>query len=122
MLFLYFLFAIPAGIVIDPIGPPVDLPTVIHSVSLPGAGRDDAIVIVVQRDGGMFLGAQQLSKDELTRKISDRIHHGAAARAFIQADARCRYLAVKGVLESARAAGIEKVAFLTWPRGRSGLM
>jgi biopolymer transport protein ExbD len=122
MLFLYFLFAIPAAIVIDPIGPSVDLPVVIHSVSLPGAGRDDAIVIAVQRDGSIFLGTQRLSKDELTHKISERIHQGALARVFIQADARCKYLAVKGVLESVRAAGIEKVAFLTSPRGRSGLL
>jgi biopolymer transport protein ExbD len=122
MLFLYFLFAIPAGMVSHDLGPFVDMPKVVHSVSLPVAGRDDAIVIVVQRDGGVFLGEQQLSKDELTRKISERIHQGAPARVFIQADARCKYLAVKGVLESVRAAGIEKVAFLTSPRGRSGLL
>ena len=113
MLFLYFLFAIPAGMPVHPKGWLVDRPPAIHSISLPGAGRDDAIVIAVQRDGSIYLETQRLTREELTRKISERIHQGAPMPVFIQADARCRYFAVEQVLNAVRAARVEKIAFLT---------
>jgi len=122
MLFLYFLFAIPFGMVPRDLGPFVDMPKANHSISLPGARRDDALIITVLFDGHVSFSAQHLTLDELTIKLKERIKAHAPRTAYIQADARCKYAAVKGVLESIRAAGIEKVAFLTASRGKSSLL
>ena len=54
MLFLYFLFAIPFGMVPRDLGPFVDMPKANHSISLPGARRDDALIITVLFDA-LFL-------------------------------------------------------------------
>src|SRR4030081_2873720 len=37
------------------------------------ADRDDAIVVAISRDGGIYLGNNKLRKEELTDQIKDRI-------------------------------------------------
>jgi biopolymer transport protein ExbD len=116
MLFFFIMLALPYSILVHPKNVYVDLPKAAHSVSLPGAGREDALVISVFRDGQFFFETQRVSLDELAIKLRQRIKDHAPRTAYINADARCKYLAVQGVLESVRAAGIEKVAFLTGRR------
>lgn len=90
-----------------------DLPHVSHAVSMPGANREDAMVIAVMRDGAVYLGSDKVHPDQLPSKILDRLRdHSVDPRVYIRADGRVFYSNVKEVLDEVRSAGIEKVAFL----------
>ena len=48
-----------------------DLPKAVHSVSMPKANREDAIIIAIQRDGTTWLGYDRVSPDELQTRIRE---------------------------------------------------
>jgi len=90
-----------------------DLPHVSHAVPMPGALREDAMLVAVMRDGSVYFGSERVLPAELTSKILDRLGDGGVERkVYIRADGRAWYGTVKDVLEGVRGAGIEKVGFL----------
>ena len=91
----------------------VDLPMSDHPTLMPGANREDAVVVHVTRDGRIFLRNERISLEELPDKIRKLVLHGAERKVYIEADIRSRYGSVNDVLERARAAGIENVSFVT---------
>jgi biopolymer transport protein ExbD/biopolymer transport protein TolR len=94
-------------------GFPGDLPHVRHAVAMPGANREDAMVISVMRDGVVYFGVDRVSPEQLRSKILDRLQeHTVEPRVYIRADGHVRYRTVKEVLDGVRSAGIERVAFL----------
>jgi biopolymer transport protein TolR len=86
-----------------------------HFRRLPGALREDALRVVVTRDGRFYLGNQGIGPEELPAWIRNGINGGAENRVYIVADARVKYGDVKMVLDQIRAAGMENVSFLTLP-------
>ena len=95
------------------VGVSVDLPKVRRPVSIPGALREDAMLVAVMRDGRVFFGNEQILPDFLAEKIRDRLKdRGVERRVYIKADMRARYAAVKSVLDGVHSAGIFEVAFL----------
>jgi biopolymer transport protein TolR len=90
----------------------VDLVVVRHATRMPGARREDAMHINIQRDGGVFFGYQGVSPNGLPALIRDGIRNGAEKRVYISADARAKYRAVEEVLNEVRLAGVENVCFL----------
>jgi len=96
---------------------PADLPKVAHPVSLPGADREDAMIVAVTRDGRIYIGTDQVTPAQLPVKIADRLKDQDVERkVYIVADMRARWGAVKAVVDGARTAGIMRVAFLTYQR------
>lgn len=93
-------------------GPSADLPKVRHPISMRGAHREDAIIIVVQMDGKIYSQHTQLDPSELAQIIRLQLASGAEKKVYIRGDARARYRDVREVLDGVRAAGIENVAFL----------
>jgi len=93
-----------------------DNPKVDHPVPMRGANREDAIIVAVQRNGTVWLGYERVSVDELTSKIGNAVNRGAEKKVYINADRRAKYSQVREVLGAISAAGIEKVAFLVYPR------
>jgi biopolymer transport protein ExbD len=91
----------------------VDLPRASQSIPLPGARRDDALLVNVTRDGGIYFHYTRIAPEELTHKIRDGMIAGAERQVYISADARAKYKDVKQVLELVRAAGVENVSFFT---------
>lgn len=92
----------------------VDLPKVLHPVSMPNADSEDAMVVSVTRDGKVYFGADWVNCADLSRKITDRLKDRSAERkVYIKADTRARWGHVKQVLGAVHAAGILRVAFLT---------
>lgn len=95
----------------------VDLPKVLHPVSMPGANREDAIIISITRDGKVYFGAEQVNATDLPQRIADRLKDQSVERkAYIKADMRARWGGVKPVLDAVHTAGILRVAFLTYQR------
>lgn len=94
----------------------VDLFKARHSINMPAADHEDALIVSVMRDGKTYFGSEAVrSADRLRQKLQDRIRTSSEKRVYIKADARAKYRAVNWVLGQIRRAGIEKVSFLTQP-------
>lgn len=96
----------------------VDLPKVLHPVSMPRVDREDAIKVVITRDGKVFFRFEQvMSSADLQRLIKDCLKDPDVERkVYITADARARWGTVARVLEGVHQAGILRVAFLVHQR------
>jgi len=111
-LVLLFMFMVAASDRPDLPSNGTDLPKVTHSVGMPGANRDDAMVVAVQRDGRVWLGYHELSLDQLPTSIREAVSHGSERKMYIRADRRAKYGTVAEVLDGVRSAGVENIAFL----------
>lgn len=120
MLALVALFLLPFAQVIDlpggALGIAVDLARASHAAAMPGAYRDDALLVAVERDGRVWFNTDQVTPDQLPAKLRERVSRGAERRVYIRADRRCKYGKVVQVLDSVRSAGIEDIAFLVEER------
>ena len=91
-----------------------DPPRAKNTVSLQRADREDAMIVAVVRDGKVYFNSEAMwAYDQLRTRLQDSVRQGAEKRLYIEADRRVRYEAVVQVLDQARKAGIENVAFLT---------
>jgi len=90
-----------------------DLVGVAHPVPMPAANREDAITVVIQRDGAVWLGDKRVpSLEELRTGIRDAVAHGAERKVYVRADMRARYGGVREVLGTVRSAGVENIGFI----------
>jgi len=91
----------------------VDVPKVLHPVSMPGAGREDAMKVTITRDGKVYFGVEQVRSSDLWQKISDRMKDPEVEwKVYIVADMRARWGSIQPVLDGVHAAGIRRIAFL----------
>jgi len=92
---------------------PVDLPTVKHSVPMPGAHREGATIVTVTRDGNVFVGNTQVQLADLPSQIAKSLAQGGERKGYLKADARAKYGDVKAVIECIKGAGIENIGLIT---------
>jgi biopolymer transport protein ExbD len=92
---------------------PIDLACSAHSRPMPWAMRDDALRLVIARDGKVYFGNEHVTLDELPTEIRNRLQDGAEKRVYRLADARAHYSEVKPVLDEVRLAGVEDVSLMT---------
>jgi biopolymer transport protein ExbD len=91
----------------------VDVPKVLHPVSIIGAAREDAMKVTTTRDGKVYFGVEQARSSNLSQKISDRVKDPEVEwKVYIVADMRARWGSIKPVLDGVHAAGIRRIAFL----------
>ncbi len=92
----------------------VDLPHAKHAVAMPGALREDVMLVNVTRDGKVYFASDQIaSVNDLSEKIRNRLKdHSVERKVYINADMRARWGGVKQVLAAVHSAGILRVAFL----------
>jgi biopolymer transport protein TolR len=100
-------------------GVSVDMAKVNNPVPMPDADKEDALLIVIMRDGQIFFGTDRVKADELTNKVKDRLADKVDKRIFIRADMRAKYGAVVDVVDNVRAAGVDDVGLLTEQRHES---
>ena len=79
-------------------GQSVDMAKVNNPVPMPDADKEDALLIVVMRDGRIFFGTDRINADDLTNKVKDRLADKVDKRVFIRADSRAKYGAVVDVV------------------------
>ncbi len=94
-------------------GQSVDMAKVNNPTPMPDADKDDALLVVVMRDGQIFFGTDRIKADELTNKVKDRLANKPDKRIFIRADSRAKYGYVVDVVDNVRAAGVDDVGLLT---------
>jgi len=98
----------------------VHVPTAAHAVLMPEAEQEGAMVISIARDGRIYIGPDRVWGSELPQTIRDRVSRVAEPKVYLVVDRRARYGAVLGVLEVLPSCGVERVAFVTDPRGKLG--
>ncbi len=94
-------------------GQSVDMAKVNNPTPMPDADKEDALLVVVMRDGQIFFGTDRIKMDELTNKVKDRLANKVDKRIFIRADLRAKYGYVVDVVDNVRAAGVDDVGLLT---------
>jgi biopolymer transport protein ExbD len=109
MLFILVLFMLPAFL-----PPPhmhqVDLALTDHPKAMPGALKEDALQVMVTRDGSVYLNDSRVKKGDLASLLQQGVKEGSEKRVYVRADARAKYGEVKAVLDQIRLAGIENVS------------
>ena len=91
----------------------VDMAKVENTTNMPDADKEDAIVVAVTRDGGVFLGQNKTSLDQLGVQVREKLADKPGKTIFIRADARAQYLAVENAIDAVRTAGVDDVGLLT---------
>ena len=94
----------------------IDMAKVDNATAMPDADKDDAIVVAVTRDGGVFLGQNKTSVSELGSQVSAALENKPGKTIFIRADARAQYRAVEDAIDAVRTAGVDDVGLLTQKR------
>jgi biopolymer transport protein TolR len=91
---------------------PVDLAVASHAVPMPDAQKEDAITVMIARDGTVYFRNYRTTFDDLPRAIEEAVRDGSERKVYAKADARARYSDVKATIGAIRLAGIREVAFL----------
>jgi biopolymer transport protein TolR len=94
-------------------GQSVDMAKVNNPVPMPDADKDDALLVVVMKDGRIYFGTDRVTLDQLTDKVKDRLANKTDKTVFIRADMRAKYGSVVDVVDNVRSAGVDDVGLLT---------
>lgn len=90
----------------------VDMAKVSNPTNMPDADKEDAIVVAVTRDGGVFLGQNKVATSELGNKVREKLADKPGKTIFIRADARAQFRAVEDAIDAVRSAGVDDVGLL----------
>jgi biopolymer transport protein TolR len=99
----------------------VDMAKVENPTPMPDADKEDAIVVAITRDGGVFLGQNKIATSELGTKVRDRLADTPGKTIYIRADARAQFRAVEDAIDAVRTAGVDEVGLLTNKKDAGGL-
>jgi len=96
-------------------GTQVDLVKTKAAITMQAADKEDAILIAVTRNGGVFLspGNLKISPDQLPEKVKDLLTNKPDKMVYIKSDARARYGLVEDVIDNVRAAGVDQIGLIT---------
>ncbi len=91
----------------------VDMAPVSNPEQMPDADKEDALLVSITRDGKVYFGSEQISVDNLTTKVKDRLANKPDKRVYVKADMRSRFGSVVTVVDAVRAAGVDDLGLLT---------
>ena len=91
----------------------IDMAKVENAIPMPDADKDDAIVVAITRDGGIFLGQNKVALSELGGQVTTKLADTPGKTIFVRADARAQYRAVEDAIDAVRTAGVDQVGLLT---------
>jgi biopolymer transport protein ExbD/biopolymer transport protein TolR len=92
----------------------VDLAKTKNPIAMEDADKEDAILVAVEKDGGIYFDTEKISSPaELTTKVQDRLGSRTDKKIYIKADGRAHYGIVVQVVDDVRAAGVDQVGLLT---------
>ena len=94
-------------------GMTVDMARVTNPEDMPNADKDDAVIVAVTRDGGIFLGTTKTDLGGIASLVSDQIANRLDKTVFIRSDSRAKYGDVVKLVDEIRSAGVDNVGLLT---------
>lgn len=83
---------------------------------MPGAIREDALLITVTCDGNVLYGTHQVQSGELPPAIQDAIRRGSERKVYLKVDARAEYGDAVVVIDQVHQGGIENIGIITEQR------
>jgi biopolymer transport protein ExbD len=75
--------------------------------------REDAILVTITRDGGVYLRRREVGSQGLPQAIGLAIEKGSERRIYLMVDARTHYGDVKPVIDQIHRSGISDVVLIT---------
>jgi biopolymer transport protein ExbD/biopolymer transport protein TolR len=90
----------------------IDMASVTNPTAMPDADKDDAIVVAITRDGGVFLGQNKVATSELGEQVREKLSDQPGKTIFIRADSRAQFRAVEDAIDAVRTAGVDDVGLL----------
>ena len=94
-------------------GVSVDKAKTINPIAMQDADKDDAVLLSVTKDGGVFLGNKRIPLPEIPGKVKDLLTNQIKKTCYISADRRAMYGKVAEVVDALRAAGVDDVGLIT---------
>ena len=97
-------------------GVSVDLVKTKNPITMQAADKEDAILVSVTRNGGVFLSPGNLKlsgPDQLPERVRDLLTNRVDKTVYIKADARARYQVVEDVVDNLRAGGASELGLIT---------
>lgn len=94
----------------------VDLALASSAIAEPKAVRENAMMVMITRDGSVYFRNTKISLDDLPGQIRGALRGSAEKRVYLKVDARARYGDVKVVEDRIDEAGIRDVTFLVEKR------
>ena len=101
-------------------GANVELARARNPIVMPDAEKEDAIVVAITRDGGVFLGQNRVALAELGGLVRDKLSDKPGKTIYVRADARAQFRAVEDAIDAVRTAGVDDVGLLTQKREGPG--
>ena len=94
-------------------GVSVELAKTNNPIDMQEADQDDAVLVAVTRDGKFFLGKERIELDELPILIRDMLADRLDKTIYVKSDFRAKYGDVVAVVDTVRAAGVDRIGLLT---------
>ncbi len=94
----------------------INLAQVENPTNMPDADKEDAIVVAVTRDGGIYLGQNKVDPAQLGSLVRDKLEDKTDKMIYVRADERAQYKVVEDAIDDVRTAGVEEVGLLTQRR------
>jgi biopolymer transport protein TolR len=94
----------------------ITLAQVENPQAMPDADKEDAIVVAVTRDGGIYLGQNKVDPSQLGSLVRDKLADKTDKMIYVRADQRAQYKVVEDAIDDVRTAGVEEVGLLTQRR------
>ena len=111
MLVLLIIFMVITPMLQDKVH--LDMAKVDNPINMPDADKEDAIVVAITRDGGVFLGQNKVAVTELGGLVREKLSDKPGKTIYVRADARAQYRAVEDAIDAVRTAGVDDVGLLT---------
>lgn len=94
-------------------GVTVELAQTVNPADMQEADREDAVIISITRDGNFYLNAEQMAVESLGSAVSDLLADRLDKTVYVKSDYRAVYGNVTDVVDSVRAAGVDRIGLLT---------
>jgi biopolymer transport protein ExbD len=97
-------------------GVTVDLVKTKNPITMQAADKEDAILISVTRNGGVFLSPGNLKlsgADQLPERVRDLLTNKIDKTVYVRGDARAKYSVIEDVVDNLRAAGVNEIGLIT---------
>ena len=93
-------------------GVSVDMVKAVNPHNMSDADKEDAVMVAVTRDGRIYLGSDQVTLEDLSNKVRDRISSRVDKTVYIKADSRAKYDVVVKAVNEVRSAGVDQLGLL----------
>ena len=94
-------------------GVSVELAQTTNPVDMAEADAEDAVLVSVTRDGRFYLGPDAVRLEELPGLVVNILSSRLDKTVYVKSDFRSRYGDVVSVVDTVRAAGVDRIGLLT---------